>query len=57
MASQKTRGKEDTVQVAFMLPRALVHQIKVEAAKRGVFPAHYVRDTMKRDLGKASPAA
>ena len=43
-------GKEATVQVAYKLPYSLVLQIKVEAAKRGMYPAHFVNETMTRAI-------
>jgi predicted HicB family RNase H-like nuclease len=49
--------KEATVQVAYKLPRSLVLQIKVEAAKRGMYPAHFVNETMTRAIRPKGGAA
>lgn len=55
--TKAARRKEATVQVAYKLPRSLVLQIKVEAAKRGMYPAHFVGETMTRAIAPAKGGA
>jgi hypothetical protein len=54
----KTKRKEATVQVAYKLPVSLDRRIRMEAAKRGIWPAHVVAERLSQsyDDGSSKPA-
>ena len=56
MNSKTTRKKkEPTTQIAFKLPSALALQIRLEAAKRGMYPAWVVVERLE-DSYKRTPS-
>jgi hypothetical protein len=58
MSEQTKIRKEATVQVAYKLPRSLVSRIRIEAAKRGMYPAHVAAERLSQSYDKSpKPAA
>lgn len=54
-------GKEATRQAAYKLPNELILKIRMEAARRGIYPAHVVRerllDSFEKKPDSTQPAA
>lgn len=58
MSEHTRKRKEATVQVAYKLPRSLVARIRIEAARRGMYPAHVATERLEQSYEEPpKPAA
>jgi len=50
--AHRTRRQADLVKGQYLLPADLVRKVRVEAAERGVWPAHVVAECLAQRFGR-----